>query len=105
MEIFTGSIDEECLIGNRTKSVASSKFAQRGGWEGRLVAERAEEEDDDGERGEGAGWAIGRELAVPKNHFFYRNAVGGATDRIHVLTDEVGVRWVEDSSHGLKIPD
>lgn len=105
MEIFTGSIDEECLIGNRTKSVASSKFAQRGGWEGRLVAERGEEEDDDGERGEGAVWAIGRELAVPKNHFFYRNAVGGATDRIHVLTDEVGVRWLEDSSHGLKIPD
>lgn len=101
MEIFTGSIDEECLIGNRTKSVASSNFAQRGGWEGRLVAERAEEEDD----GEGGGWANGRELAVPKKHFFYRNAVGGATDRIHVLTDEVGVRWVEDSAHGLKIPD
>ncbi len=104
MEIFTGSIDEECLIGNRTKSVASSNFAQRGGWEGRLVAERAEEEDD-GERGEGGRWANGRELAVPKKHFFYRNAVGGATDRIHVLTDEVGVRWVEDSAHGLKIAD
>lgn len=104
MEIFTGSIDEECLIGNRTKSVASSNFAQSGGWEGRLVAERAEEEHD-GERGEGGGWANGRELAVPKKHFFYRNAVGGATDRIHVLTDEVGVRWVEDSAHGLKIAD
>lgn len=93
------------MIGNRTKSVASSSFAQRGGWEGRLVAERAEEEEDDSKRGEGAGWAKGRELAVPKKHFFYRNAVGGATDRIHVLTDEVGERWVEDSSHGLKIPD
>lgn len=103
MEIFTGSIDEECLIGNRTKAVASSNFALRGGWEGRLVAERAEEEGD-GEREKGGRWANGRELAVPKKHFFYRNAVGGATDRIHVLTDEVGVRWVEDSSHG-KIPD
>lgn len=109
MEIFTGSIDEECLIGNRTKSVASSNFAQRGGWEGRLVAERAaKEEEGDGElcKGQGGGgWANGRELAVPKKHFFYRNAVGGATDRIHVLTDEVGVRWVEDTSRGLKIPD
>lgn len=101
MEIFTGSIDEECLIGNRTKSVASSTFAQGGEWEGRLVAERAEEDGKSGERG---GWANGRELAVPKKHFFYRNAVGGATDRIHVLTDEVGVRWVEDTSQGLKIP-
>lgn len=84
--------------------MASSSLAQRGGWEGRLVAERAEE-GEDGERGEGAGWAKGRELAVPKKHMFYRNAVGGATDRIHLLTDEVGVRWVEDSSHGLKIPE
>lgn len=114
MEIFTGSIDEECLIGNRTKSVPSSNFAQRGGWEGRFVAERAaeaaeEEGDGDGElskgQGEGGEWANGRELAVPKNHFFYRNAVGGTTDRIHLLTDEVGVRWVEDTARGLKIPD
>lgn len=103
MEIFTGSIDEECLIGNRTKSVASSNFVQGGRWEGRLAAERAEE--DDGEFREGGRWANGRELAVPKKHFFYRNAVGGATDRIHVLTEEVGVRWVEDTSQGLKIPD
>lgn len=102
MEIFTGSIDEECLIGKRTKSMASSNFAQRGGWEGRLVAERAEE---DGEPEKGGEWANGRELAVPKKHFFYRNAVGGATDRIHFLTDQIGMRWVEDTSRGLKIPD
>lgn len=71
------------------------------------MAERVEEGDGEcgeGER-EGRVWANGRELAVPKKHFFYRNAVGGATDRIHVITDEVGVRWVEDTSHGLKIPD
>lgn len=92
--------------------MASSNLAQRGGWEGRLVAERtaaAAEEEGDGElcKGQvgGGGWAKGRELAVPKKHFFYRNAVGGATDRIHLLTDEVGVRWVEDTSRGLKIPD
>ena len=29
-----------------------------------------------------------------RSFFFYRNAVGGATDRIHVLTNEVGERWV-----------
>ena len=107
MEIFTGSVDEEFLIGARTKSVASWTIAQRGGWEGCLAAERAAEEDD-GESGgerEGERGAIGRELAVPKKHFFFRNAVGGATDRIHVLTDEVGVRWVEDTFQGLKIPD
>lgn len=106
MEIFTGSVDEEFLIGARTKSVASSTIAQRGGWEGCLAAERAEEEDGEagGER-KGERRAICRELAVPKKHFFFRNAVGGATDRIHLLTDEVGVRWVEDTLRGWKIPD
>ncbi len=29
------------------------------------------------------GWTDARELAVPKKLFFYRNAVGGATDCIH----------------------
>lgn len=106
MEVFTGSVDEEFLIGARTKSVASSTIAQRGGWEGCLAAERAEEDDgESGEERKGGRRAIGRELAVPKKHFFFRNAVGGATDRIHVLTDEVGVRWVEDTSQGWKIPD
>ncbi|MCJ1345123.1 hypothetical protein MMC31_003328, partial [Peltigera leucophlebia] len=90
VEIFTGSVDEECLIGARTKSVASSMIAQRGGWEGCLSAERAEElNGGSGKVGNGGG-ANGRELAVPKKHFFYRNAVKGATDRIHLLTAEVG---------------
>lgn len=55
--------------------------------------------------GRGADGPMVGSWAVPNKHFFYRNAVRGATDRIHVLTDEVGVRWVENTSHGLKIPD
>lgn len=116
MEIFTGSVDEEYLIGARTKSVASSAISQRGGWEGCLAAERMaekEEEEEEEQEEEDGGWsgkvtnggglANGRELAVPKKHFFYRNAVGGATDRVHALTDEVGERWVEDTFQGWKI--
>ena len=90
--------------------MASSTLAQRGGWEGCLAAaERAESEEDGGSGNNNVskgGWNYNaRELAVPKKHFFYRNAVGGATDRVHLLTDEVGERWVEDSSQGWKIPD
>lgn len=105
MEIFTGSVDEECLIGERTKMVASSIFAQSGTWGRSLAMERAAEDGEfcDDERKER--WANGRELAVPKKHFFYRNSVRGTTDRAHVLTDEVGERWVEDTMRGWKIPD
>ena len=93
LEVFVGTVDEQYLIGDRTKRVASEKLAEKGGWES-VVQEEKEIDDEKRKNGEITGFEIAG--GGMGGHFFFRNAVRGVTDVLE------GVKWVETTQRGLR---
>ncbi|KAI4246509.1 MAG: hypothetical protein L6R40_001872 [Gallowayella cf. fulva] len=86
IELLIGTIDEVCLIGDRTAKVSSERMGEPGVWEAVLDAEEGR---------------LGREICAPTGgQMFVRNAVRGATD-----ARLVGKRFVEVSQKGLEVPE